>query len=201
MKYSDFSKSERTRLYIIEKSATIFNKKGYAATSLSDITSATGMTKGSIYGNFTDKNEVAISAFEYNAEFIQKCLKSDIQSAVTSLEKLLAYPKTFKRIYRAVLNNGGCPLLNTSVDAHDLNRKLHQAVLTRIRRWEASMAGFIAKGVEEGELKANIDATKIAQISIVLVEGGYAMAKVTGEESFIVNAIAELERMFLSLKK
>nr|WP_240194662.1 hypothetical protein [Desulfopila inferna] len=63
------------------------------------------------------------------------------------------------------------------------------------------MAGFIAKGVEEGELKANIDATKIAQISIVLVEGGYAMAKVTGEESFIVNAIAELERMFLSLKK
>ncbi|MBL7756118.1 MAG: TetR family transcriptional regulator, partial [Chitinophagaceae bacterium] len=45
-------KAERTRQHIIEKAAPFFNKKGYADTSLSDITAATGLTKGAIYGNF-----------------------------------------------------------------------------------------------------------------------------------------------------
>ena len=46
------TKAKRTRSYIISKVAPIFNKKGYSATSLIDMTSATGLTKGSIYGNF-----------------------------------------------------------------------------------------------------------------------------------------------------
>ena len=60
------NKAERTRQYIIEKTAPIFNKKGYAGTSLSDMTGATGLTKGSIYGNFNDKDEVALAAFDHS---------------------------------------------------------------------------------------------------------------------------------------
>jgi len=60
------SKAEKTRQFIIEKTAPIFNKKGYAATSLADITEATGLTKGSIYGNFENKEEVVIEALRYN---------------------------------------------------------------------------------------------------------------------------------------
>ena len=46
------SKAKRTKWYIIEKTAEIFNKKGFSGTSLTDLTSATQLTKGSIYGNF-----------------------------------------------------------------------------------------------------------------------------------------------------
>jgi len=35
-------------------------------TSLSDMTDATGLTKGSIYGNFNSKDEVALAAFDHN---------------------------------------------------------------------------------------------------------------------------------------
>ena len=57
------SKAERTKNFIIEKTAPLFNMKGYSGTSMSDITAATGLTKGSIYGNFENKDEVAIAAF------------------------------------------------------------------------------------------------------------------------------------------
>lgn len=201
MRYSDFNKSERTKRNIIEKVAPVFNKKGYAATTLSDMISITGLSKGSIYGNFKDKDEVALSAFEYNADFINKNLKSQIQLADTYLEKLLAYPNTFRKIYKAILFNGGCPILNTSVDADDLNQKLHEAVLKRIRLWESSIVDFVENGILQGELKAGIDAPKIAQVSIALVEGGFAMAKVTGEESYVLNAIEEMEHVILSLIK
>ncbi|RKM92681.1 TetR/AcrR family transcriptional regulator, partial [Aquimarina sp. AD10] len=62
-------RSEKTRQLIIKKTASIFNKKGYTGTYLSDLTNATGLTKGSIYGNFKDKNEVALEAFRYNYKF------------------------------------------------------------------------------------------------------------------------------------
>ena len=42
------TKADRTRSYIIEQVAPIFNKKGVHGTSLSDITNATGLTKGAI---------------------------------------------------------------------------------------------------------------------------------------------------------
>lgn len=200
MRYSDFNKSERTKRTITEMVAPVFNKKGYAATTLSDMIAITGLSKGSIYGNFKDKDEVALSAFEYNADFVNKNLKSQIKLAGTYLEKLLAYPATFRKIYKAVLCNGGCPILNTSVDADDLNEKLHEAVLQRIRLWESTIIDFIEKGVQQGELKADADAAKIAKISIALIEGGYAMAKVTGEESYVLHAIEEMERVILSLR-
>ena len=49
------SKSEKTTKYIIETVAPIFNQKGYAVASMSDLTAATGLTKGAIYGNFKNK--------------------------------------------------------------------------------------------------------------------------------------------------
>jgi len=53
--YNNMKKSENTRKYIIEKVAPVFNKKGFTGTYLSDMEKATGLTKGSIYGNFKDK--------------------------------------------------------------------------------------------------------------------------------------------------
>ena len=201
MRYSDYSKSERTRRLIIEKVAPVFNKKGYAATTLSDLTAVTGLSKGSIYGNFKDKDEVALCAFEYNADFINKNLKANIGSAEICLEKLLAYPKTFRAIYKAVLVNGGCPILNTATDADDLNKKLHDAALKRIQRWKSTIIDLITKGMQLGEFKEGTDAAKIAEIAIALTEGGYAMAKATGEESFFLNSMNEMEQIFFSLKR
>jgi AcrR family transcriptional regulator len=51
------TKSELTSEFIIKTVASVFNKKGYSGTSMADITNATGLTKGAIYGNFKDKND------------------------------------------------------------------------------------------------------------------------------------------------
>ena len=49
------TKGEKTRQMIIEKAAPLFNKNGYAGTSLSDIMKVTGLAKGGLYGNFKTK--------------------------------------------------------------------------------------------------------------------------------------------------
>ena len=63
---TNMSKAERTKQFIVEKTAPIFNMKGYAGTSVNDMMAATGLTKGSIYGNFKNKDDVALAAFDHN---------------------------------------------------------------------------------------------------------------------------------------
>ena len=60
------TKSDRTKQFILEKVAPVFNKNGYFGTSMSDITEATGLTKGAIYGNFKNKEDLAYYSFYFN---------------------------------------------------------------------------------------------------------------------------------------
>lgn len=68
-----------TSEFILDKVAPIFNKQGYIGTSLSDITKATGLTKGAIYCNFSNKEDLALKSFQLN-----------ISLAITPLFKLIA---------------------------------------------------------------------------------------------------------------
>ena len=76
-------KSPSTRRFIIEQVAHLFNKQGYRGTSLSDLTAATQLTKGSIYGNFENKEEVAIAAFDYNLELREQHIAKVMEGAST----------------------------------------------------------------------------------------------------------------------
>src|ERR1700743_2896220 len=102
----EFSKAERTRQFIIEKTAEVFNKKGYAGTSLADLTEATGLTKGSIYGNFENKEEVAIAVFDYNSCLVADHVDALIAQAPTYYDKLLVYTKVYNNSKFAA--RGGC---------------------------------------------------------------------------------------------
>ncbi|MDH3699278.1 MAG: TetR/AcrR family transcriptional regulator, partial [Flavobacteriaceae bacterium] len=75
------SKAEKTTAYIIETVAPIFTKHGYVGTSMSALTEATGLTKGALYGNFTNKEDLALRAFDFSSnkliEALEKPLNSD----------------------------------------------------------------------------------------------------------------------------
>ena len=82
------TKGEKTKQFIIAEVAPIFNKKGVYGTSLSDITSATRLTKAAIYGNFGNKDALAMACFEHNLTFLQRGLYKSLAVNGSALEKL-----------------------------------------------------------------------------------------------------------------
>ena len=56
---------EVTKETILNKSGILFNTQGYKATSISNITDATGLTKGAIYRHFTSKDELEIETLAH----------------------------------------------------------------------------------------------------------------------------------------
>ena len=194
------SKAERTRQFIIEKTAPIFNSKGYAGTSLNDIVDATGLTKGAIYGNFDNKDEVALAAFEYNFGNITNYIAIRIRERESAIQKLLVYPETHRQILKLPFLKGGCPVLNTSVDADDTHPMLKEKAINALNLWRSSVERIINKGIQTKEIKKNTNATEFAAILVSLTEGAVMQAKVSGKPTELNISMDFLERMIHELK-
>ena len=120
------SKAERTKQFIIEKIAPVFNAKGFTGTSLSDILNVTGLTKGSIYGNFENKDEVALAAFDHNFQLVVTYIRKKMAARTSIINKLLVYPETYRNFSKLSFLINGCPIANTSVEADDTHPLLRE---------------------------------------------------------------------------
>lgn len=189
------SKAEKTREYIIEKAAPIFNMKGYAGTSLSDLIEATGLTKGSIYGNFENKDEVAIAVYEYSIKMLYGRLSEGINAASTATGKLMAITAYYRNNWKSIFTRGGCPIQNASIEADDNLPFLKKHVQTSMKNWAKQISAIIEQGQKEGEFKPSIDATQYAYIIITLLEGGIMLGKITNTQTHLFAALDRIEKI------
>lgn len=196
----ELSKAERTKQFIVERTAPVFNEKGYAGTSLSDLTNATGLTKGSIYGNFENKDEVAIAAFDYNFNRVTNYIKERILKTENSIERLLVYPKVYRDFLTIPFLKPGCPILNTSTEADDTHPKLRERAANALSFWKTSIENQIKRGVQRGEIKQDTNPTEFAVILMSLIEGAVMQAKVTGKPTELRIAMNFLTQLINELK-
>lgn len=194
------SKAERTRQFIIEKTAPIFNAKGFAGTYLSDLTDATGLTKGGIYGNFENKDEVALAAFDYNFGRVNDYIAQKIRAHNNAIDRLLVYPQVYRDFLKIPFLQPGCPILNTSTEADDTHPGLRLKAANALAYWKKAIENQIKRGIERNEIKKSIDPTQIAVIIMSLIEGAIMQAKVTGKATELRIAMVYLEKMILGLK-
>lgn len=183
------SKAEKTKQLIIEKTADVFNSKGYAATSLSDITKITGLTKGSIYGNFDDKEEVVIAAFKFNAKRLRDSMDAAISKEETAYEQLIAMLNFYKTTWKKAASQGGCPMLNAATEADDHLLFLRDVVKENFIAWQKKVSTIIEKGKAEGSFKADLQTETYAYTFIMLIEGGILLSRTLNQITHLNTAL------------
>lgn len=174
------SKSERTRQFIIEKTAPVFNEKGFAGTSLTDLTKATGLTKGSIYGNFADKDAVAVAAFDFNFSQVTEYMKARILAKDNAVDRLLAYPAVYRDFLKIPFLRPGCPILNTSTEVDDTHPLLKEKAAAALAFWKKSIENQVLRGISRGEIRKDVSPATVAVIMMSMIEGAIMQAKVAG---------------------
>jgi TetR/AcrR family transcriptional repressor of nem operon len=193
------TKAEKTRAFIIEKTAPIFNKQGFAGTSLNDITTATGLTKGSIYGNFGGKDEVALAVFDYNLKKVTKIFEAEITSKNTIKEKLLAYTHVYANFQNFPFPTGGCPMQNTAIEADDTHPQLRKKAQAAILNWKKNISTLIQQGIDNKEIKATVNPEQFAITMIATIEGMTMISNLTKKPEFRQWIVAAVEQNILSL--
>ncbi|WP_316776910.1 TetR/AcrR family transcriptional regulator [Pedobacter antarcticus] len=174
-------KSEETRQRIIEATAVIFNKQGFAGTSLSDLTRATNLTKGGIYGNFKNKEEVALAAFDYNLGMALETISARVSSKKTFTEKLIANIDVYYEQNKEMNESGGCPIQNAIVDSDDTHEELRVRAAQGLMCWNVIVMEIITNGIKAKEFHAGINIEKTALSILAIIEGAILIGRATKE--------------------
>ena len=173
-------KAVRTKKFILEKTAPIFNKKGYEGASLADLSAVTGLTKGALYGNFRDKEAIAEAAFGYSAGTVKGLIRKELKGKTAYNKQLCALLDFFARYVFEPPIPGGCPLLNTAVEADDHRVSMRKVVTCELMRIIDLISGLLRKGVAAGEFKKDTNPKELAYTFFCAIEGAIMFSRVEG---------------------
>ncbi len=172
------SKADRTRQYILERIAPVFNQKGFDGTSLADVTEVTGLTKGALYGNFADKEEIATEAFKYSMRKVRELVGQRLSSAPTYRERLSALMDFYSSYVFSPPIPGGCPLLNSSVEVDDHRSAMRRIVVKELTNTVTFIEGLFEKGIEAREFREDINPKELAYTIFCAIEGALIFSRV-----------------------
>ncbi len=195
------SKSARTKQFIIEKAAPIFNKKGFAATSMNDILEVTGLGKGGVYGNFESKEEIALSVFEFSNVQLTSAIWARIKTKKTATDKLSAILDFYHNYSINPILDGGCPLLNAAIDADYNFPALKSKVAEASKNMLNSLLHIISKGIATKEFHDNVDAKAEANLIFSVIEGGLMMSRLNDDPAYLNNLLIYLKSHLRNYKR
>ncbi|HTE27354.1 TetR/AcrR family transcriptional regulator [Flavitalea sp.] len=174
------TKAEKTKQWIIEQAAPIFNKKGVAGTAMSDIMEATKLSKGSLYVHFEDKEALSYCAVDYTLDTFIKKAKAAFSHQKTGKAKLYSLIEFLSDPLSPPVI-GGCPILNFGTEADDTNPVILDKVYKVIKGIQQTVAGIVEQGIKAGEFDKKWNSKEFAIKSFALIEGGVLISRVSGK--------------------
>ncbi|MBV8295490.1 MAG: TetR family transcriptional regulator [Acidimicrobiia bacterium] len=170
-------KKAQTRERLIEAAAKVFAEKGFAATSLDEVADAAGLTKGAVYSNFENKEDLVRAVLEAHQN--RQSGIRDIATAAGTLEEQQAIAG--RLFSKSVSEERDAFLLLLDFTTYALrNPALHADFLARNRAGRKVIADMLAENPGGGEpFKTDVDR---AALIFQAIGNGIALEKLVDPE-------------------
>src|SRR5258708_5991643 len=178
------SKGEQTRQRAIARAADTFSLYGYAGTSMSELRRVTGL-KGGVYSHFESKEALALEAFDYAISQLQQRAKDALVGKESAYLRLQALVNVFCSLIDEPFLPGGCPILNTAVEADDAYPVFRDRARGAMTLWHTRIYQIVAEGIQVGELHQETDPMVVATILTASLEGAIMLSKLYGDTSYM----------------
>lgn len=191
---------DQTKERILKKSGVLFNTQGYKATSISDITTATGFTKGAIYRHFRSKANLERETLFHLSSIMFEKLKGYIKEEKTAGGKLRAIFKYFESYISNPEVKGGCPLMNAAIEADDAHPSLRKEAVKVLDILHQSMITILRNGIRYDQIRKDIDLDHYASLIIASLEGAIMMSKLRGNNDDIKRVSKHLNQLVAEIE-
>ncbi len=175
------SRGERTRQHIIAQAAALFNQQGVAGSSVADIMEVTGLQKGGIYRHFGSKEELALAAYDYAVDVLEQRFLAGMAGTRDPLARLRGLLSVFRQHITRPPLPGGCPVMNTAIEADDTNAVLRDRAQRTMEQWRGTVADLLRQAVAAGRLRARVDPEEAATAMVGSLEGAVMLTRLTAD--------------------
>ncbi|MED0936021.1 TetR family transcriptional regulator [Bacillus cereus] len=174
----------------LDAAMQLFWEKGYAATSLSDLTAKMEIQKPSLYSAFGDKEGLFEAALRRYTNLHAATIRTKLQNEQSVKEAIRTYFENMVEEEYKKECSKGCFCINTMVELAPHNEKFE--VLTREHQMYLTVIfqELITKGIQSGELQNDLNAKAVAQTLVTSLIGLTVLMKSRPERSVIENSVS-----------
>lgn len=193
-----------TRTSLLDAALKVIRSKGYSATTIDDICAAAGVTKGSFFHHFSNKEELAIEAAKHWNDVTGGLFaNAPYQQVADPRERILAYID-----FRAQIVQGAAPgdladvtcLLGTMVqETFDTHPAIRAACREGIEGHAQTLVSTIDAAKALYAPHADWSAESLALYTQAALQGAFILAKAQGNSDIAVQCITHLRRYVCGL--
>lgn len=187
------TKAERTKQFILETAAPLYNEKGISGVSIDDVLEATKLTKGCIYGHFQGKDDLSEQVIEYSLNSMTEKVAATVLKQTTAKGKINAFIDFYKNPIDTYIA-GGCPIFNTAVEADDNFPTIKQKVAKKLLEGQQALSDIIKQGIDDGEFSQQLDPQRFAFKLVAAIEGAIVICRTINSAQPMYDLVNDLKK-------
>ena len=145
-----------------------FWKKGYEATSMSDLTEATGLHKASLYQTFGDKHQLFVSALKL---YFNKIAKAQKDSRNGEEDPIKAIKASVDSTIDQCAEGKGCLAVNSLIEVAPFDAEIDRILKQFRQRLDKHLANLVDEAKNKKLVAESIDTRESVRLISVFLHG------------------------------
>jgi len=189
------TKGAATRDQILNAAARLIHVQGYQCTTLDDVLRESGVGKGNFYYYFKSKEDLGYAMIDRTTQaFVERSLGPAFADAEADpIAQINAFLDRVLEAQRQRNCVGGCVMGNLASELSDVHEGFRQRLVAIFDIWRARLAEAVSRGQGRGSLRADVDASRLAQFLVAGLEGAILLSKVTRDITVMERCVEELK--------
>ena len=162
-----------------------FRRRGYEATSVSDLTGCMGIGPTSLYNSFGDKRALFIKALE---RYVDCSVRARLKRLESSLPPKEAVRTLIEDVVERSLTDrtrGGCLLINSALEIAPHDPELGAEIAKRLSEIEGFFRRSITAGQSSGTIPRKLNASDLARLLLGVLLGIRVLARSKPERTLL----------------
>lgn len=155
-----------------------FWNRGYTATSVDDLTAATGLGKGSLYGAFGDKHRLYLRALDdYITSWLDDVRAGLHDPAYSAYQRLGRHIRGQAGALIADKSRRGCLIAKGAAELAATDDAVESKVAHAYAAWRDELVACIKEAQRDGDVEANQNPQALAGVLLAFMRGQEALHK------------------------
>lgn len=188
-------RSVSARRKILDAAIALVRQRGYAGTSVDELCSLAGVTKGAFFHHFASKDALAVAAADHWSETTSALFANAAYHRHDDpLDRVLGYLAFRKSLLRGGVADFTCFVGTMIQEAYDRGEAIRAACDASISQHAARLEADIAAAMQRYGIAASWTPADLALHTQAVLQGAFVLAKAKGGPEVAAASIDHLSR-------
>jgi len=177
---------------VLNSAMQLFWRKGYATTSIKDLTEATNLQPGSLYGTFKNKRSLFLQSLDFYFVNLYESIHKILNSEKAPLERIKIFFNYF--ISQSIKDNDrkSCLLVNTLLEISPEEREVNKKVSDMFLKIENEFLKVLIEAQDKGDLDKKAKPKALAKMIMSGIFGLQVYNRMQPDQKSLNNIVDNL---------